>query len=43
MFVNQNDVKNLRWNTGVRKCDELLRHPTYSVQWKNIDKEFLGL
>ena len=40
LFANSNDTKNLRWHADNRKCDGLLRHPTDSLQWKKIDKEF---
>jgi len=40
LFANTNDAKNLRWHADNRKFDGLLRHPTDSLQWKNIDKEF---
>jgi len=38
MFANPTDVKNLIWHADKKKCDELLRHPVDSVQWKDIDK-----
>jgi len=40
LFANAEDAKDLRWHADNRKCDGLLRHPTDSLQWKNIDKEF---
>jgi len=40
LFINPKHAKNLRWHATKRRCDELLRHPTDSIQWKNIDQEF---
>ena len=40
LFANPKDAKNLRWHATERRCDRLLRHPTDSMQWKNIDQEF---
>jgi len=40
MFANKNETKNLRWHANYRKCDGLLCHRAYSLQWKKIDKEF---
>ena len=39
-FTEEGDAKNLRRHAKNRKCDGLLCHPTDSLQWKNIDKEF---
>jgi len=41
LFANADDAKNLRWHANNKKCDGLLRHLADSLQWKNIDKEFL--
>jgi len=40
LFANLKDAKNLRWHATERRCDGLLRHPTDSKKWKNIDQEF---
>ena len=40
LCANANDVKNLRLHADNRKFDGLLRHPTDSLELKNIDKEF---
>ena len=41
LFANPKDAKNLRWHAIERRCDGLLRHPTDSMQWKNIVQIFL--
>ncbi|WVZ10137.1 hypothetical protein V8G54_014667 [Vigna mungo] len=39
---NIDEDKNPIWHANKRKCDGLLRYPVDSMQWKNIDKEFLA-
>jgi len=40
MLANPTNAKNLRCRAYQRRCDGLVRHPTNSIQWKKIDKEF---
>ncbi|KAG2405345.1 uncharacterized protein HKW66_Vig0046000 [Vigna angularis] len=40
MFSVKEDAKNLKWHSDERKCDNLLRHPADSPQWKKIDDKF---
>ncbi|WVY94595.1 hypothetical protein V8G54_033683 [Vigna mungo] len=43
MFSVKEDAKNLKWHVLRRKCDNLLRHPADSPQWKKIDETFQNL
>ncbi|XP_027915741.1 uncharacterized protein LOC114175171 [Vigna unguiculata] len=40
LFFIKEDAKNLKWHIDGRKCDNLLRHPADSPQWKKIDETF---
>ena len=40
LFSIKKDAKNLKWHVDGRKCDNLLRHPADSPQWKKIDETF---
>ncbi|WVZ05731.1 hypothetical protein V8G54_019077 [Vigna mungo] len=40
MFSVKEDAKNLKWHVVGRKCDNLLRHPADSPQWKKFDETF---
>jgi len=40
LFSIKEDAKNLKWHVDGRKCDNLLRHPVDSPQWKKIDETF---
>ncbi|WVZ02173.1 hypothetical protein V8G54_022979 [Vigna mungo] len=41
MFSVKEDAKNIKWHVLGRNCDNLLRHPADSPQWKKIDETFL--
>ena len=38
LFANGDDAKDLTWHENGRNCDEMLRHPADSLQWKKIDR-----
>nr|KYP66441.1 hypothetical protein KK1_012735 [Cajanus cajan] len=40
LFAIKEDAKNLTWHENGRKCDNFLRHPADSPQWKRIDETF---
>ncbi|XP_027936218.1 uncharacterized protein LOC114191244 [Vigna unguiculata] len=40
LFSIKEDAKNLKWHVDGRKCDNLLRHPADSPQWKKIDETY---
>ncbi|WVZ05831.1 hypothetical protein V8G54_019177 [Vigna mungo] len=40
MFSIKEDAKNLKWHVLGRKCDNILKHPADSPQWKKIDETF---
>ncbi|XP_020204470.1 uncharacterized protein LOC109789845 [Cajanus cajan] len=40
LFAIKEDAKNLTWHENGIKCDNFLRHPTDSLQWKRIDETF---
>jgi len=40
LFSIKEDAKNLKWHVDGRKCDNILRHPVDSPQWKKIDETF---
>nr|KYP59289.1 hypothetical protein KK1_014721 [Cajanus cajan] len=40
LFAIKKDAKNLTWHENGRKCDNFLRHPADSPQWKRIDETF---
>jgi Transposase family tnp2 len=40
LFSNERDAKLLQWHTECRKEDGLLRHPTDSPEWRNINREW---
>jgi hypothetical protein len=41
LFRNKEHAKLLRWHKEDRKVDNMLRHPAYGSQWREIDREFL--
>jgi hypothetical protein len=41
LFRNWAHPKLMQWHKEEHKLDQMLRHPAYGSQWRNVDREFL--